>query len=297
MGRFYYGGQAVLEGVMMRGRKSMAIACRRQDGQIVIRQEALTDREGRITKLPFVRGVFLLWDTLVLGTRAIMFSASVAMEEQEEELSPRAMWTTMAIALVFVVGLFFVSPLLFMNWLDHYLTSSFASNLIEGVIRLAVLLGYMAVIGLLPDIRRVFAYHGAEHKAVNAYESGAELEVGSVSRHSAAHTRCGTAFLLVVVVVSILVFAVLGRPPMWLRVISRIALVPVIAAVGYELLRFSAAHVGNAVVRTIFSPSLMLQNLTTREPDESQIEVAITALKTVLEADGVLETAAAGAAD
>ncbi|TAK30421.1 MAG: DUF1385 domain-containing protein, partial [Chloroflexota bacterium] len=181
--------------------------------------------------------------------------------------------------------------------LDHYLTSSFASNLIEGVIRLAVLLGYMAVIGLLPDIRRVFAYHGAEHKAVNAYESGAELEVGSVSRHSAAHTRCGTAFLLVVVVVSILVFAVLGRPPMWLRVISRIALVPVIAAVGYELLRFSAAHVGNAVVRTIFSPSLMLQNLTTREPDESQIEVAITALKTVLEADGVLETAAAGAAD
>ena len=178
-----------------------------------------------------------------------------------------------------------------MRWLDPYLDSSLLSNLVEGLIRIGLFVAYVGAIGLAPDIRRVFAYHGAEHKAVNAYEAGSPMEVAEVRKYSTAHARCGTGFLLVVLVLAIIIFAFLGTPPMWLRLLSRLALLPVIAGLGYELIRLGARYGGNKVVRAILAPSLVLQALTTREPDDSQLEVAISALRRVIDADAPLAEA------
>ena len=294
---FYYGGQAVLEGVMMRGQRHLAVAVRRPDGQITVKEEALAGALYRhpLWSKPFFRGFVMLWDTLVLGTRSLLFSAQVAAGEEDQEISPRAVRITLAVSLAFAIGLFFVAPLALTHWVDQFLPSSFVSNLVEGAIRLAMFLGYLILVGRLPDVRRVFRYHGAEHKAINAYEAGAGLEVATVQRYTTAHTRCGTAFLLIVITMSIFVFAALGQPPMWLRILSRIALVPVIAAVAYEVIRFMAGHCGNTLIRQLMRPGLALQRLTTREPDDRQVEVALTALRAVLVADGVIERAPAPA--
>jgi len=285
-GSFYYGGQAVLEGVMIRGRRLVAVAVRRPRGDIALRVEKLGGvYSARLRRIPFLRGIVVLWETLALGTRALIFSSNVALEEEEGEVSGPFLWGTVAVALAFVIALIFVGPVLVTGLLEDAIDNERLAALVEGVIRLAVLLGYLGLIGLLPDIRRVFAYHGAEHKAINALEHGAPLEVAAVQPYSTAHPRCGTSFLLVVVVVSVVLFVLVGTPPLWQRLLSRVGLVPVIAAVSYELIRLGGTFQGNRVVRAIFAPNLWLQSLTTREPDDSQVEVALHALREVLAGD------------
>lgn len=283
---FNYGGQAVIEGVMMRGARNMAVAVRAPDGRIEMRDEELTAAvyTSRLGKLPFIRGLGLLWDALGLGTKALMWSANVALEEEEEDVSFEgvAAWGTLAISLTLAVSLFFVLPLLIVHWLDQFIASALVSNLVEGVIRLAFLLAYIIIIGRMEDIKRVFAYHGAEHKTINAYEAGVDLTPENVRPYSLLHPRCGTGFLLVVVVISILIFALLGRPPIFWRIVSRIVLIPVIAGISYEFIRFSAKHYEHPFVRILITPSLMLQKLTTNEPSDDMLEVAIHALERVL---------------
>ena len=290
MAKFFYGGQAVLEGVMMRGRRSWAVAVRAPDGKIVVKEEPLAGAAygERVRRIPFVRGLALLWETLNLGMRALMFSANVALAEEDVQMTKPMMAGTVLVSLAFAIALFFVVPVLAVGVVDRHISSSLASNLIEGVIRLVIFVLYLAVIGLMPDIRRVFAYHGAEHMTINGYEAGAYLDPREMVGYARAHPRCGTTFLFEVLVLSIFVFALLGRPPMIVRLLSRIVLVPIIASVSYEFLRLGAGAYGNRVVRTLLSPFLALQTMTTRKPDESMLEVAVAALKRVLVADGVI---------
>jgi len=287
-----YGGQAVIEGVMMRGVQHFSVAVRHPSGNIVVHTEALKGRiyTDRLFKLPLIRGPIMLWDTLALGMRTLMFSANIAVAEEGEgekvEFGSGVMWGTAVVALIVAAGLFFVAPAFVMSaFLDRFVNSSLLSNLVEKVIRLALIVGYIAAIGLMPDIKRVFAYHGAEHKTINAFENGAPLLPNEVARFSTAHPRCGTSFLLVVVVVSFIAFSLLGQPPMLERLVSRILLIPVVAAVAYELIKLGAAHSGHWFTRALLAPGLWLQRLTTREPDEAQIECAIVALQRVMAAD------------
>ncbi|MGD8623889.1 MAG: DUF1385 domain-containing protein [Anaerolineae bacterium] len=283
-----YGGQAVMEGVMMRGSKTLAVAVRQPDGEVVLHTEPLNPKiyAGTVSHIPFLRALTSLWDVLVLGVRTLMFSAEVALGEEEDiDFNGPIGWGTLFVSLALGVGLFFVVPLLLVALVDKQIESSFVSNVLEGVIRLAIFVAYVGLIGLVPDIRRVFSYHGAEHKTINAYEAGAELKPEVVAQYSTAHYRCGTAFLLSVMVISILVFALLGSPPLPLRIASRILLIPVVAAIAYEYIKFTSRHTDNALVRAISVPNLALQSLTTREPDLSMLEVSITALEQVLEAE------------
>jgi uncharacterized protein YqhQ len=283
---FHYGGQAVIGGVMMRGQKNLAIAVRRPNGELVLSTKPLPNiYTGTIRKIPLVRGIIVLVETMILGIQTLMYSANVSLEEEEQEISSPMMWGLLVVSLAFAVGLFFVTPLLLVNFLDQYLTSSLVSNIVEGIIRIAIFVLYLGVMNLIPEVRKVFAYHGAEHKTVNAHESGAPLEVEPVRKYSTAHTRCGTSFLLVVLVIAIVVFALLGQPAMWVRILSRIILVPVIAAIGYEIVRLGATYAKNTVVRFLLAPGLALQALTTRQPDDAQLETAISALRGVIEAD------------
>jgi uncharacterized protein YqhQ len=284
-----YGGQAVMEGVMMRGTQSMAVAVRRPDGEIVMHAENLDPRiyKGRVSKIPFLRAMTALWDVLVLGIRTLMYSAEVALGPvaQVKFEGPIA-WGTVAFSLGLGILLFFVTPLLLVGAVDPHIKSSFVSNMLEGIIRTGLFIGYVAAIGLVPDIRRVFAYHGAEHKTINAYEAGAELTPTSVARFSTAHYRCGTAFMLSVMVISILFFALLGRPPIALRILSRIVFLPLVAGIAYEYIKLSARHTNSRIVRALAMPSLALQKLTTREPDSAMLEVSIAALERVLQTEG-----------
>jgi uncharacterized protein YqhQ len=295
---FNYGGQAVVEGVMMRGRQAVAVAVRRPGGDILLHEEALTPRlyQNSAFRLPLLRGVLLLWDMLVLGTRMMAFAANVAAGqitgedgETSSALSKGTLAVTLTISLAFAIGIFFLGPLALVGLVQHQVGNGVLSLVLEGVIRLVVLLGYLWLIGRMPSIQRVFGYHGAEHKTINTYEQGKPLDVAHVRAASKVHTRCGTGFLLIVMVVSILVFALVGNPPLVLRILSRIVLVPVVAAIAYELMRLGARYYHVRLVRWLVAPSLALQGLTTREPDDSQIECAISALERVLEKDGVLE--------
>jgi uncharacterized protein YqhQ len=296
--RIYYGGQAVLEGVMIRGPRSMAVACRRPDGEIVVRRETLGNvYTGALRHIPLVRGAVVMWETLALGMRALMFSSNVQLGEDEKEIGSGPMLAMMVVSLVLVAALFFAGPVLLTGWLEARLHSTLLVVLIEGLVRLAMVVGYVGLIGLLPDVRRVYAYHGAEHKSIHAMEHGDPLEPEAIQRHSTAHVRCGTSFLLTVVVVSILVFAAVGSPDLWLRVLSRIVLIPVIAAISYEVIRLGGAFERNRIVRTLMWPNLALQRLTTRQPDDDQVEVAVRALKEVLAADGSEALATTPASD
>jgi uncharacterized protein YqhQ len=282
---FNYGGQAVIEGVMMRGRKHMAVAVRNPKGEIVLHSEPLNPRiySSFINKVPFLRGFTLLWDALVLGMRTLMFSAEVAMGEEEAEFTGPMAWGTVAFSLLLAVAIFFVSPLLLISLIKQFVdVSILVQHLIEGLVRLALFLGYVWGIGFLAEIKRVFGYHGAEHKAINAYEQGVALTPEKVAQCSIVHPRCGTAFLLIVMVISIFVFALVGDPPLWLKIVSRIVLIPVIAGIAYEFLKFSAAHQENPLMKLLIAPGLALQGLTTREPDLSMLEVSIAALKKLL---------------
>jgi uncharacterized protein YqhQ len=292
---FSYGGQAVIEGVMMRGSKRLSVAVRNPSGEIVIHTEPLDPRiyGGRLARVPFLRGLTLLWDALGLGIKSLMFSAEVALEEEKEEgagnvFEGPAQWGTVLISLAFSVGLFFVLPAFLGGQVEKLLGlahAHLASNLIEGLIRLLLLVGYIWAIGLLPDIKRLYGYHGAEHKTINAYEANAELTPESVARYSLEHPRCGTAFLLTVVVVSILFFSLVPPLSILLRVLSRVVLLPVVAGIAYEVIRYTARHQDITIIRAVTRPNLALQHLTTREPDESMLAVAIAAFKEVVESE------------
>ncbi|MGC9467965.1 MAG: DUF1385 domain-containing protein, partial [Anaerolineae bacterium] len=278
-----YGGQAVIEGVLMRGKYHAAVAVRRPDGEIVVKDEALSGLyRGAFSKIPFLRGIPLLWDSLGLGMRALFFSAEVVGQEESPDfsMSGGVGLATGAVSLLLGVGLFMVLPSFIAGLLVPERALLF--NLVEGAIRLLLLIGYIVAIAQTEEIRRVFAYHGAEHKTINAYEAGAPLTVDGVRPYSRQHTRCGTAFLLIVVLISVLIMAPLGRPSLIVRIASRLALLPVVAGISYELLRFTARHQDAPIIRSLIAPNLALQKLTTREPDDSMIEVAITALKSVL---------------
>lgn len=300
MSEFYYGGQAVIEGVMMRGQKRVAVAVRNPEGEIIIHEEPLPPKiyQSKVARTPFVRGLVLLWDALVLGTRALMWSADVALEEENEEeeegqtvgFSGPVAWATIAFSLAFGVGLFILLPTavsyLLEDWLNlPKLTSSF----LEGVFRLLLFVGYIAAIGMMPDVKRVFGYHGAEHKTINAYEAGVPLTPTNVAGYTTLHTRCGTSFLLFVLVISIILFVPLQFDTWWLRLLSRLLLIPVIAGISYELLRFSTKYQHYTLMKVLIAPGLAMQKLTTREPDMEMLQVSIAALLPVLAADG-LET-------
>ncbi len=288
--KFYYGGQALIEGVMMRGQRHIAVALRQPDGVIMTTIEPLSAvYTSRWRTVPFVRGLIVLVETLVIGLRTLMYSAEVAAgtasEEKKKGLTSVFFWSSMLFGIAVGLGLFLVLPLLVSWSLDPWIGSARLSNLVDGVIRLALFIAYLWAIGFIPEIRRVFAYHGAEHKTVNAYEGGVPLEVDAVRQYSTAHVRCGTAFVLIVLVLAIIVFVFMGQPPLWLRFVERLALFPVIAAVSYELVHLSARHDKNPVLRALLAPGLLLQALTTRQPDDRQLEVAISALKGAVEAD------------
>lgn len=294
----FYGGQAVIEGVMMRGPRHYAVAVRDSRGEVIVKSEPLKGAiyQSRWARLPFIRGAVTLWDTLVLGLRSLSFAASITMGGEEEATAisesregvERAIWGSIIFALVGAIGLFFVLPVLITSAVDRYIASPLASNLVEKVIRLGLILGYMLLIGQMDDVKRVFGYHGAEHKAVNAYEAGVELTVPNVRPFTLLHPRCGTTFLLVVVIVSFVVFSLLGRPPLIERIVSRVVLLPIIAGLAYEVIRLGATNYHRRFVRAILAPGLFVQRLTTREPDDSMIAVAIVALKRVLAEEGAL---------
>lgn len=388
--KFSYGGQAVIEGVMMRGQRQMAVAVRAPNGEIVLKSEPLTSKiyTSKIMKWPFLRGLVMLWDTLVLGMQTLFFSANAALldpqalteEEQtrrknqvkswalwntltltlrslvflamaeveapppvaktkagstssspstegwttwdasaeeyarmkaelaatedspvpdqglkmeEEPISGWALWGTMAFSLGFAIVLFFLAPLMASRLLKDTLHNEFVVNFVEGILRLVVLVGYLWLISRAKDVQRVFQYHGAEHKTINAYEAGATLDPDTVRKYSTVHTRCGTSFLLLVMLFSILLFMVVSLfgVPFWVTVLSRILLVPVIASIAYEYIKWSAARYSNRVVRAMMQPGLALQKLTTREPETSMLQVSIASLERVLLADGLLSEA------
>jgi len=285
---FYYGGQAVIEGVMMRGKDNVAISVRRPDGKLeVIKKPVPSIYKGRLRETPVVRGVIVLIETLVLGIQALLHSAQVASAE-EGEIPTALLWGTVAASIAFAVALFFIAPLFTTRYLiDPYIGSAVISNLAEGFLRIVIFVAYLKLIGLMPDIKKVFAYHGAEHKVVNAYEAGTPLEVEAVRNYSTAHARCGTSFIFIVLILAILVFALLGRPSLWLSILSRIVLIPVIAALSYEIMKFGASHIKNTVIRILLAPGLALQAMTTREPNDSQLEAAISALNGVIASEEI----------
>jgi uncharacterized protein YqhQ len=295
-----YGGQAVLEGVMMRGRTFMAVAVRAPDKNIVVTSRPLPMRlyGGIVQKIPLVRGMTMLWDALGLGMQALMFSADIQMSEtidpasdakpaEPASLSKPLAWTTVAVAMIFGVGVFFVIPLAIVGFAEQFVGAhTLWSNLAEGLIRLILLVGYVALIGLMPDVKRVYAYHGAEHMTIHAWEHNDPLDPTHVAKYPPEHPRCGTAFLLEVVAISVLLFAVLGTPDIWVRVLSRIVLIPVIAGIAYELLRLGGKYPESPFMKAIVAPGLLLQKLTTAVPDESQMEVAIASMSELLKQEG-----------
>jgi uncharacterized protein YqhQ len=291
---FFYGGQALIEGVMMRGRTTVAMSVRPPSGEIVTMSEPLPaalSHDRKLIKIPFLRGIFVLYETLVIGTRMLMRSASIAAEGEDVELGRGAIILTMILSLGFAIGLFFVLPLFLSTFAEDATNNDLAANAIEGLIRLVIFIGYIAAIGLMNDIRRVFAYHGAEHKAISAHEAERPLTPEEVDAFGTAHTRCGTTFILIVVVISIFFFSLIPRSiPLWALIASRIVLVPLIAAVAYELVRFGARHYGNGLVRAVYQPGLWLQSLTTRPPDRSMLEVSIASLEACLAADRAART-------
>jgi len=287
--KFHYGGQAVIEGVMIRGRTHLVTALRKPDGTIGVDKQPLPSLyTGKLRSWPLFRGVIVLIEALVFGIRTLMFSANEALGEEDEKVGGWLVWVMLAVSLVFAVALFFLSPL-FITRLLH-IGNPILFNLTEGGVRLTIFVAYLWIVTLLPDIRRVFAYHGAEHKTVNGYEAGAPLEPAAVKRFSKAHVRCGGSFLFVVLIIAIIVFSMVGKPALWLMIVSRIVLIPVIAALGYEVIYFGARHTNSIFIKIILAPGMWVQSFTTREPDESQLEVAIAAMKTAVEADNPPET-------
>jgi uncharacterized protein YqhQ len=284
---FYYGGQAVLEGVMMRGQEAWSLAVRRPSGDIYLERHRLRPLAARtrLFKLPFFRGIGVLVDSLAIGVRALAISGNQALDE-DEQLTDRQMRWSLAIGAAFFTALFILAPAAGTNWLSHQLPNNLVFNLVEGLARLAFFLLYILAISMLRDIRRVFQYHGAEHMTIHCYEAGLPLEPDNVGRFPTLHVRCGTNFLLILFVVTLVLFTVLfsalGRPPLLVRVPLQILAVPVIVGIAYEGIRLGAGRERSALVRALMKPGLWLQMLTTKPPSRDMLEVAIRALEQVL---------------
>jgi uncharacterized protein YqhQ len=288
MPRYNYGGQALIEGVLMRGRDAIAVALRHPDGRIVWATERLDAgfHGSRWSKLPFVRGLVVLYETLVVGTRWLVRSASVAAAEDGVEITRGAVALTLGITLLAGVGIFFLLPLFLASATAGNIENDLAQHAVEGGIRVAIFLGYLVLIARMPDIRRVFQYHGAEHMTIHAWEAGDPLVPAAIRKYPTAHPRCGTEFLVVVIILSIFAFALVGKQSPLVMVGSRILLIPVIAAVGYEILRAGARYRSNPVVRAIMWPGILVQKITTSQPTDDMIEVAIVSMEQALQADG-----------
>jgi uncharacterized protein YqhQ len=297
MSRFTYGGQALIEGVMMRGRDAIAVALRHPDGRIVWATERLDSgfHGNPASRWPFVRGLVVLYETLVVGTRWLIRSAGLQAEEEGVEIGRGAVALMLGITALLGVGLFFLLPLFVATAAAGNVENSLVQHVVEGLVRVLVFIGYLALIARTPDIARVFRYHGAEHMTIHAYEHGDPLVPSAVRRYPTAHPRCGTEFLVVVIALSIIAFGLVGRQSPVLMVGSRVVLIPVIASVGYELLRLGARHRGNPVVRVIMWPGILVQMITTKQPTDDMIEVAIVAMEEALRADG--ESIPAGSDD
>ena len=285
----YMGGQAVVEGVMMRGATTWAVAVRNPEGTIDLEVHDAPSWAEKYSKVPLLRGVMNLAESMALGMKALTFSANRQIPE-EEQISSKAMGWTIGVALAFFTAVFIVLPAVAANGLGDFLgLDGFWFHVAEGALRLAIFLGYLLAIGQLKDIKRVFQYHGAEHKAIAAYENDVELTAESAQRFDTSHVRCGTNFLLTVMVVTIVVYSFIGRPGWALLILSRIVLLPVIAGVSYEVIRFAAKHMDKAWVRVAMKPGLLLQRLTTRQPTLDQVEVAVASLRAVLTAEQLAE--------
>ncbi len=284
-----YGGQAVIEGVMMRGASAVAIAMRDPNQEIVIHTEELSGiYKSRLIKIPFLRGLVGLWDALVLGMRALTMSANIQTGE-DEQLEGAALYLTLGLSLAFSVVLFFMAPAAAGQLVEKYLhLNAWWGNLAEGLVRLGLLVGYIWLIGFMADIQRVFAYHGAEHKTINAFEAGVELTPENVAQQSIEHPRCGTAFLLTLVLLSILIFSLFGPLPLHWRLLSRVAMIPVLAGLAYEIIRWTARNLDKSIVRFMIKPNLALQRLTTREPSLEIIEVGIAAFEAMRDEEQAL---------
>jgi len=302
------GGQAVIEGVMMRGPKESAIAVRKPDGEIIVEKKPINSfvQKYKINKIPFLRGVFSFVESLVEGTKALMFSAEFFDIEEEEDKKKKeemsedelkkqeakekktlnvAIYASVAVALIFSIGVFMLLPAAVIEFLRKFVEiNQVVTSLFEGILRIIIFLIYVILVSKMEDIKRVFQYHGAEHKTIFCYESGEELTVENVRKHERLHPRCGTSFLIFVMIVSIIMFSFISAQNAVLRVIIRLLLLPVVAGISYELIKFAGRHTGK-IVKIISAPGMWLQKITTKEPDDSQLEVAITALKAVLTGD------------
>lgn len=276
-----------MEGVMMRGKNHAAMAVRAPNGEIVTYQEELPDLyRSKWTTVPFVRGIFNLWDAMGLGMRFLTKSANIATGE-EQQIEGKELTFTVILSILIAVALFFLLPAFLAGLIEKYLSlSAWWSNLIEGAMRLLILIVYIAFIGRLPEIARVFAYHGAEHKTINAFEAGVELTPEEVSKQSLVHPRCGTSFMLTLVLISVIIFTLVGPLPLHWRLISRILMIPLVSGIAYEYIRFAANMMDrSAFIRVLIQPNLWLQKLTTREPDLTMLEVSIQAFNTMIEAE------------
>ena len=283
-----YGGQALIEGVLMRGKDYMAASFRKPDGSIETVTEELSGiYKSSIRKIPFLRGLVMLWDSLVLGTKYLTVSANMQAEDEEEKIEGGSLVLTLLMSITVFVALFFLVPSAigqgFENWLG---INHWWGNVIEGIIRLIFVIGYIWAVGKMDDIERVFMYHGSEHQTVNAFEDGKPLTIENVQQASRVHPRCGTSFLLTLVIISVLVFALVGPQTILVRLVSRIILLPVIVGVSYEYIRFASDHLDSKFIQWLMIPNLKLQNLTTRPPDDSMVEVGIRAFTTMIKLEG-----------
>src|SRR4029079_12923529 len=296
MPRYTYGGQALIEGVLMRGRDAIAVAFRHPDGRIVYATERLDSgvHGKRWSKLPLVRGLVVLYETLIVGTRWLVRSASLQAADDGVELGKGSIALMLTLTLVAAIGVFFLLPLFIASVTTQNVQNGIVQHLVEGLIRVGIFLGYLVLIAQAPDIRRVFQYHGAEHMTIHALEHDDPLVVDRIRKYPTAHPRCGTEFLVVVIILSIVAFSLVGRQEPLVMILSRILLIPVIAAVGYEILRWGARHRGNAIVRVIMWPGILVQKITTRQPTDDMIEVAIVSMEEALRADSEALPAGSG---
>lgn len=287
MSKFSYGGQAVIEGVMMRGKHFTSIAVRKMNQDITVKVDALKPWSDRfpILKKPIIRGAVALIETLIIGLKSLSYSAAEYSESEEEQLTTKELVLTMAFAVLLTVGLFIILPAYVIRLIQSAISSNFLLNLIEGLIKVSFFVAYIIGISWMKDIQRVFEYHGAEHKAINCHEAGCELTVDQVRRHSRIHARCGTNFLLIVLFTSVIVFSFFGRPPFLQRILTHLAIMPLVAGLSYEIIRQAGRDDCHPIFRWLAKPGMALQYFTTREPDDGQIEVAIRALQSVLDKD------------
>ena len=287
---YQVGGQAVIEGVMMRSKHFWSLAVRRPDKTIstkIFKNSSLTVN-NKFLGFMFVRGVVNLIESMALGFRALSYSVNESTEE-DIQFSKKEMTIAIIIAIIFAVGVFFVAPTLIGRSFSNYFPNTIVYNLMEGLVRIGLFLGYILIVSQLKDIKRIFQYHGAEHKTIQAYEQGEAIKIENVKKHTTVHVRCGTSFLLIVMVVAIVIFALLGRPPLLLRILYRVLLIPVVAGISYELIKLAGKFSKYKIVSILFYPGLLLQKVTTREPDDSQIEVAMSSFTRVIEAEDELK--------